>query len=146
MAPPAEGNRALTALYPVGEKQPERLRTPTGRPLADVNLENLLAGRLAIEDIGITADALQLQAEVAHLAGRPRLAENFLRGAELVAIPDALLLEAYELLRPGRAKSAAELIAMAERLRSDHGAERVAALIEEAAAVYEKRDLFRRRF
>jgi len=35
---------------------------------------------------------------------------------------------------------------MARRLRRDFDAERIADLIEEAAEVYERRDLFRKRF
>ncbi len=141
-----EARAALDALYPVAEKQPQRIRTPSDRPLADVSLDNLMAGRLGRADIGITADGLRTQAEVARLAGRTRLAENFERGAELVDVPDDLVLAAYELLRPGRAKAAQDLIDMAARLRRDHGAAKIADFIEEAARVYETRGLFRKRY
>jgi propanediol dehydratase small subunit len=57
-----------------------------------------------------------------------------------------VLLEVYELLRPGRAKSAAELRTAAERLRTEFGAEAAARLIEEAAAAYERRGVFQRRY
>ena len=87
-----------------------------------------------------------MQAEVARLAGRETLARNFERGAELVDAPDDLILAVYELLRPGRAASQNELFEMARRLRDDNGAERIADLIDEAAKIYERRGLFRKRF
>jgi propanediol dehydratase small subunit len=89
---------------------------------------------------------LRLQAQVAREAGRPKLAENFERAAEMVAIPAEAIFEIYEKLRPGRARDAGELQAIASRLRIEHGAERLAVLIEEAAGVYEARGLFGVRF
>jgi propanediol dehydratase small subunit len=135
----------LDAIYPVGEKQPEQVRTRTGRALADLTLDNLLAGEVTAADFGITADGLRLQASIAEQAGRPNLAQNLRRGAEMVAMPDDLILEVYEQLRPGRAHDPAELRATAARLRRDYGAEQTAQLIEEAAAVYERRGIFTRR-
>jgi len=136
----------LDALYPVGEKQPERVRTRHGRPLADLTLDNLLAGHVTASDFGITAEGLRLQAAIAERAGRPNLARNLRRGAELVEIPDDVLLEIYEQLRPGRAHSADDLRATAERLRQSYGAKETATLIEEAAVAYERRGIFQRRF
>ena len=135
----------LDAIYPVGEKQPERVRTRHGRPLTDLTLDNLLAGHTTASDFGITAEGLRLQAEIAEQARRPNLAQNLRRGAELVEIPDDVLLETYELLRPGRAQSADDLQAAADRLRRTYGAEETARLIEEAATVYERRGIFDRR-
>ena len=134
------------AIYPVGEKQPDRLRTRNGHLLRDLTLDNLLAGNVAASDFGITAKGLQLQAEVAEQAGRPNLAQNLRRGAELVEIPDHVLLDVYELLRPGRAKSADDLRAVANQLRNTYGAKETASLLEEAALVYERRGIFQRRF
>ena len=105
-----------------------------------------MSGQLDQGDITITADSLRLQAEVARAAGRDCLAENFERGADLVAVPDDVMLETYELLRPGRATSARELLNAAQSFRDTYGAERIARFIEEAAEVYERRGLFRRRF
>lgn len=135
----------LEAIYPVGEKQPERVRTRHGRPLGDLTLDNLLAGLVTASDFGITAEGLRLQAAIAEQAGRPNLAQNLRRGAELVEIPDDVLLEIYEQLRPGRARGADDLRAMANRLRRTYGAEETARLIEEAAVVYERRGIFDRR-
>ena len=74
------------------------------------------------------------------------MARSLERGAEPVAVPDTLVLEVYERLRPGRAKDAVALTGMAGRLRHDHGAEKLAALIDEATEVYDRRGLFRDRF
>jgi len=137
---------SLDAIYPVGEKQPERVRTRNGRPLHDLTLDNLLAGHVATSDFGITAEALRLQAAIAERAGRPNLAQNLRRGAELVEIPDNVLLDVYELLRPGRAQSADDLRAAANQLRDTYGAKETAALLEQAALVYERRGILQRRF
>jgi len=136
----------LDALYPIGEKQPERVQTRHGHSLNDLTLDNLLAGNVTASDFGITAEGLRLQAAIAEKVGRLSLAKNLRRGAELVEIPDDVLLKVYELLRPGRAQSADELRATAEQLRVEYGAKETASLFEEAALVYERRGVFQRRF
>ena len=132
----------LDTIYPVGEKQPDRVRTRNGRPLRDLSLDNLLAGHVAASDFGITAEGLRLQSEIAERAGRPNLAQNLRRGAELVESPDKVLLDVYELLRPGRAQRADDLRAAANQLRDTYGAKDTALLLEEAALVYERRGIF----
>ena len=47
---------------------------------------------------------------------------------------------------PGRSSAKDEIIAMAATLRRDYGATRIAAFMEEAAEVYEKRGLFKARY
>jgi propanediol dehydratase small subunit len=141
-----ENPDTLDAIYPVGEKQPERVRTRNGHSLRDLTLDNLLAGGLSASDFGITAKGLRLQAAIAERAGRPNLAQNLRRGAELVEIPDDLLLDIYELLRPGRAHSPDELRAAAKRLRETYAANETASLLDEAALAYERRGIFQRRF
>jgi propanediol dehydratase small subunit len=136
----------LNKIYPVGEKQPERVRTRNGHSLSDLTLDNLLAGDVTSSDFGITAEGLRLQATIAEQARRPNLAQNLRRGAELVEIPEAVLLEVYELLRPGRAQSANDLRVAANQLRDTYGAKETASLLEEAALVYEQRGIFQRRF
>ena len=133
-------------LYPASEKQADQIRTPGGHRLSDLTLENLAAGKLTAKDIGITPDALRLQAEVASSVGRSRLAENFERGAELVGVSQDEIFATYELLRPGRAKNKQELLDLAARYRNEHAAPGIARLIEDAAEVYERRHLFRKRY
>ena len=135
-----------TAAYPLSEKRPELVRGKRGKQLADITLDRLLAGEVEMEDLRITTEALELQADVARSARRPMLAANFERASELVDVPQDLIMEIYELLRPGRATSKERLLDTAKRLRSDYRAERMAAFIEEAAAVYERRGLFTYRF
>jgi propanediol dehydratase small subunit len=79
---PDERKRRLDALYPVGEKRTDTVRSRSGRPLADIGLQRILSGELDIDDIGISADGLTTQAEIARLAGRETLARNFERAAE----------------------------------------------------------------
>ncbi|CAA0093671.1 Propanediol dehydratase small subunit [Starkeya nomas] len=133
-------------LYPVAEKAPEQVRTPTGKPLSALTLEAVMSGEVDARDVAITPEALLLQARIARAAGRVTLAENFERAADLVRVPQDLILDTYELLRPGRARDAQQLLDRAAQLRRDYGAERVAALIEEAAAVYTRRGLFVKRY
>lgn len=132
--------------YPVAEKHPDRVRSARGKALAEITLDAVLAGEVTIEDLRITPEALQVQAEIARDAGRPRLADNFLRAADLVGVPQDLVMQAYELLRPGRARSRGELEALANRFRAEYGADSIASFIEEAAEVYDRRGLFTKRY
>lgn len=135
-----------TADYPLSERRPELVRTATGKPLDAVTLDAVVAGEVGLDDLGITPRALLMQAEIARAAGRETLARNFERAAELVGVPQELILETYELLRPGRTREKQRLLDLAARLRREHGAEKVAAFVEEAAEVYERRKLFTYRF
>ena len=96
------------------------------------DLDSVLEGRTTIEDLRISPEALAQQAEIARAANRPQLAENFLRAAELVAVPENEILEIYNALRPGRA-TREHLIALAARLETRYAAIRCAALVREAA-------------
>jgi propanediol dehydratase small subunit len=138
--------RLSIADYPLAEKRPEIVRGKRGKGLDEITLEALLEDRVTIEDLRITAAALRQQAEIARAAGRATLAANFERGAELVDVPQDTIMRIYELLRPGRAQSRDELLAAARELRDQYGAERMAAFVEEAASVYQRRGLFKKRF
>ena len=132
--------------YPLAEKRPDIVRGKRGRGLDEITLEALLEERITLEDLRITEAALRQQAEIARAAGRDTLAANFERGAELVDVPQDTIMRIYELLRPGRAQSQEELIAAARELRDQYGAKSIAAFLEEAAEVYERRGLFKKRF
>jgi propanediol dehydratase small subunit len=138
--------KLTTADYPLAEKRPELIKGPRGKPLDDIDLDKLVAGEVSLEDLRITPEALKLQAEIARAAGRPMLAENFERSAELVDVPQDFIMRVYELLRPGRAKDKEPLLDAARTLRDTYGAARMASFVEEAAAVYERRGLFTFRF
>jgi propanediol dehydratase small subunit len=140
------GKPLTTADYPLAEKRPDLVRTRGGKKLDDLTLDALEAGDVELEDLRITPDALRRQAEIALAAGRPTLARNFDRAAELVDVPQDVILRIYELLRPGRAKGKADLLDAARLLRGAYEAEQMASFIEEAAEVYERRGLFSKRF
>ena len=132
--------------YPLAEKRPEAVTGRRGRPLDDITLQSVIDGSVDMEDLRITDRALRQQAEIARAAGRPTLAANFERAAELTEVPQDVIMEVYELLRPGRATDRSALIAAAQRLRTDFAAHRMAAFVEEAADVYERRGLFTFRY
>jgi propanediol dehydratase small subunit len=94
-------------------------------------------------DFHISAETLRAQAETSESAGFTQLAENLRRAAELTAVPNETLLKMYEALRPGRS-SREELLAVAEQLERDYNAPETAAFVREAAAEYQRRNLFRR--
>jgi propanediol dehydratase small subunit len=132
--------------YPLAETRPDEVRALSGKPMTDITLDALLAGEVSMDDLRIDASALRQQAAIARAAGRATLARNFERGADLVAVPQDVIMATYDLLRPGRARTKAELLAAARTLREDYGADTVAALVEEAAEVYARRGLFRVRY
>ena len=138
--------KLTTADYPLAEKRPELIRGHGGKALGEITLDRLVAGDVTLDDLRITPAALKLQAEIAEAANRPRLAANFERASELVDVPQDFVMEVYELLRPGRARSKAPLIEAARKLRQSYGATRMAAFVEEAAEVYQRRGLFTYRF
>ena len=118
--------------YPLAEKAPERLKTPSGLAFQDITLEAVLAGEVEMRDLRVTSEALELQAQVADEAGRPQLAENLRRAAELVDVPEDRILEVYKALRPGRGSRQA-LFELADDLENRWRARRCAALVREAA-------------
>ncbi len=97
--------------YPLGTRRPDLVRSPTGRPLAELKLD----GDVSPEDLRATPETLRLQADVARAAERPQLADGLVRAAELASIPDGSILEVYTALRPRRS-TAEELEAWAARL------------------------------
>ncbi|GIW04478.1 MAG: glycerol dehydrogenase [Thermomicrobiales bacterium] len=119
------------------------MRTARGKLLSAVTVEAVLRGDIEADELRITPDALAWQAQIAAAAGRPALATNFLRAAELTRVPDDRLLAMYNALRPGRS-TLAELEALASELETEYHAPRCAALVREAAAAYAERDLLPR--
>jgi propanediol dehydratase small subunit len=126
--------------YPLGQKRPDLVATPSGRSLDDLTLEALRQGRLSREDMRATPDTLERQAAVARAHGRSQLAENLARAAELAGVPAELILEVYTALRPRRS-SGEELERWAERLEVEFGAPLTAAFVREARDVYAERGL-----
>lgn len=124
--------------YPIGEKRKDLIKTSTGKSMDDITLEQVMKGNVSADDFRITAETLLLQAQVAEAAGRKQFAGNLRRAAELTKVPDERILEIYTALRPYRS-SKQELLDIAEELDKKYNASVCAALVREAADVYEKR-------
>ena len=101
--------------YPLATRCPEHILTPTGKPLTDITLEKVLSGEVGPQDVRISRQALEYQAQIAEQMQRHAVARNFRRAAELIAIPDERILAIYNALRPFRS-SQAELLAIADDL------------------------------
>jgi propanediol dehydratase small subunit len=128
--------------YPIGTERSDLIRTPGGLRLDELTLEALRLGRLEASEMRATAETLRRQAEVAHEAGRPQLATNLARAAELTSLPDDVILEIYTALRPHRSTED-ELESWADRLDRDFRAPLTAAFVREARDVHSRRALLR---
>ena len=137
-APAPSGDKVTAADYPLSEKSAERLQSPTGKKFTEMTKPGLLAGAINPEDMRISPETLEMQAQVAESVDRDAFANNLRRAAELIAVGDDRLLEIYNALRPYRSTKA-ELIAIAEELETQYGAKISGGLVREAAAVYEAR-------
>lgn len=124
--------------YPLGAKRPELLWTPTQKAYQELTLDAAIAGAVTSADLRISPQTLQLHAQISDSLGRTQLAKNFRRAAELIRIPDERILQMYNALRPNRSTKQ-ELLAIAAELEAEYGAEENAALVREAADVYERR-------
>lgn len=134
----APAGHVTVADYPLSEKSADKIKSPSGKRLSDMKLDQMLSGSLTAEDMRISPDTLEMQAQVAESVGREAFAGNMRRASELIAVPDDRLLEIYNSLRPYRSTKA-ELYAIAEELEHKYGCKVNAALVREAADVYEKR-------
>ena len=121
--------------YPLSEKRPELLKSPSGIPFHEITLKAVLSGKVGMDDLRVTAEALEAQAQIAEAAGRSQLAENLRRAAELVCVPGEEIIAVYNAMRPGRATQA-HLYDLAQNLDQRYGARRSAAFIREAADAY----------
>ncbi|QCX34509.1 diol dehydratase small subunit [Caloramator sp. E03] len=124
--------------YPLIQKRKDLIKTKTGKNIDDINIENVISGKISPDDIKITQDVLLYQAQIADSVGRTQFAKNLRRAAELTAVPDERVLEIYNALRPYRSTKE-ELIAIADELENKYNAKLNAAHVREAAEVYEKR-------
>ena len=132
--------------YPLAENDPEQVVGGRGLNLDQITMDGVLSGKISMEDLRITSSSLLAQASIARAAGRTKLAANFERAAEMVSLSSHEIFEIYELLRPGRARSPADLMQKAQYLREARNAKNLSEVLEEAATVYEKRELFNKRF
>jgi propanediol dehydratase small subunit len=142
-AAPAQCEGKLTAAdYPLGNKRPDILKSPRGKAYKELTLDAVVKGEAIFEDFKITPDVLEMQAQVAESAGRPQIARNLRRAAELNKVPDERILEMYNALRPHRS-TFEELNAIADELDSKFGAKVCCGFVKEAAEVYKRRKLLK---
>lgn len=134
----SSGDKVTAASYPLGEHIPDRIKSPSGRTLSSMKLDQVLGGELKAEDMRIAPDTLEMQAQVAESVHRDAFAGNLRRAAELIAVPDDRLLEIYDALRPYRSTKQ-ELLDIAGELENQYQATTAAGLVREAAEVYEQR-------
>lgn len=132
--------------YPIAEKRPDLVKGARGKSLEDLTLEAVVEGSVTMEDLRVTPLALRQQAEIARAVEREALARNFERASEMARLPQLVIMEIYEVLRPGRARDKQVLTDAANRLRDEYSAEQLAAFVEEASEVYERRGLFSTRY
>lgn len=124
--------------YPLAEKRPEIVQSATGVALKNITLNRVMEDGLQFDDVKTHPDTLEYQAQIAESIGRPHIAGNLRRAAEMTRIPDRRLLELYNALRPYRCTKG-QLLSIAEELESEYAAVKCAAFVREAAEVYESR-------
>ena len=126
--------------YPLGQHEAEQITSKTGKKLKNITLEEVIRGNVTSDDIKISKNVLKKQGEVSKEAGNLAMSKNFDRAAELVDVPDDVILNMYNKLRPNRATKR-ELVEMAQELLEKYQAAHCAKLVLEAAEVYEKRGI-----
>lgn len=124
--------------YPLFRKHPDMIKSPTGKSVSDITLDNVINDKITPDDLRITPATLKAQGEIAKSAGRAAIKSNFDRAAELTAIPDKRLLEMYGSLRPYRSTEQ-ELLDMADELENKYNAKITADWVREAAKNYKIR-------
>ncbi len=124
--------------YPLGEYEKDSIRSKTGRKLTDITLDEVMKGHISSDDIKISKETLKAQGQVARECGNDPMEKNFERAAELVDVPDDVILKMYDKLRPNRSTKL-ELVMMAQELIEKYNARNCARLVMEAVEVYEKR-------
>jgi propanediol dehydratase small subunit len=129
--------------YPLAQKRRELVKTATGKSLDDITLDAIMSGAVKAEEIRITPQTLEYQAQIAESISRPQLARNMRRAGELTNVPDERVLGMYNALRPNRSTKA-ELLAIADELEKQYGAKVCANFVREAAGVYEARNVLKK--
>lgn len=134
----ASGKLDAKTDYPLSQKRPDLVKSATGLAFNEITLDKVVEGKLGFDDVRIRPETLEYQAQIAESSGRPHIATNLRRAAELTRIPDDRVLEIYVALRPYRSTKQ-ELMGIAEELESKYSAKVCAKFVREAAEVYEKR-------
>ncbi len=131
-------NRVVTVEdYPIATKHPDWIDIGQGRDLSHITMDNVMAGRVTMDDLKISPSILKAQGQIAKDGGRDQIELNFSRAAEMTKVSDKRLLEMYNALRPYRS-SKQELLDIASEL-DELGAPICASFVREAAENYERR-------
>ncbi|WP_368488560.1 diol dehydratase small subunit [Clostridium sp. BJN0013] len=128
--------------YPLGKKRPDLIKTSTGKAINDISLENVLSGKITLDDVKINKKTLLYQAQIAESVGNIQLAANLMRAAELTVVPDDRVVEIYNALKPHKSTKQ-QLIEIADELESKYNAKLNAELVREAIESYEKRNMIK---
>ncbi len=126
--------------YPLGEYEKDRIQSKTGKKLTEITLDEVMKGHISSDDIKISKETLKAQGQVARENGNDPMEKNFERAAELVDVPDEVILKMYDKLRPNRSTKL-ELVMMAQELIEKYNAKNCARLVMEAVEIYEKRGI-----
>ena len=124
--------------YPLGEYEKDRIQSKTGKKLTEISLDAVMKGQISSDDIKISKETLKAQGQVARENDNLPMEKNFERAAELVDVPDDVILKMYDKLRPNRSTKL-ELVMMAQELIEKYNAKNCARRVMEAVEVYEKR-------
>lgn len=124
--------------YPLGEYEKDSIKSKTGKKLTEITLDEVIKGHISSDDIKISKETLKAQGKVARENGNDSMEKNFERAAELVDVPDDVILKMYDKLRPNRSTKL-ELVLMAQELIEKYHAKNCAKLVMEAVEIYEKR-------
>ena len=123
---------------PLGEYEKDSIKSKTGKKLTEITLDEVIKGHISSDDIKISKETLKAQGQVARENGNDSMEKNFERAAELVDVPDDVILKMYDKLRPNRSTKL-ELVLMAQELIEKYHAKNCAKLVMEAVEIYEKR-------
>ena len=69
-----------------------------GKSISEISLDAVSKGNVSVEDVRISAQMLQNQADIAESAGKKQIAENLRRAAEMTAIEDDVVIKMYDML------------------------------------------------
>ena len=124
--------------YPLMENTKEDILTYSGKGLESITFESIAEGKTIADDCRISRSSLLAQAEIAEQSGNKHLAENFIRAAEMVDLPNERIIEIYNMLRPYRSTEQ-ELESIIQELRDDYHAVKTADFIGNAKNILKER-------
>ncbi|MCX7714142.1 MAG: diol dehydratase small subunit [Clostridia bacterium] len=126
--------------YPLAKNKSDKIKGLTGKGLGDITLEKVINDEIFPEDIRISGEVLNMQADIAQANGKRQFAENLRRAAEMTKIPDERVLEIYNMLRPNRSTKQ-QLLDVADELEKMYEAKLTAKFVRDAVSAYEQRGI-----